>query len=83
MHTTLPIGRSSASAFVNRVPKGLVSSSQVAPLLWPGIVAVATNGINYWLVSIGLASREQRVCAHWTFAIGIVVAGVALFWLLF
>jgi hypothetical protein len=64
-------------------PRTIFVVSQVVPLLWPGIVAVATNGINHWLVSIGLASRENRLCAPSTFAAGIIVIGVALFWLLF
>jgi hypothetical protein len=64
-------------------PRTIFIASQVLPLLWPGIVAVATNGINHWLVSIGLASRENRLCAPSAFAAGVVLGGVALFWLLF
>jgi hypothetical protein len=64
-------------------PRTIFITSQVVPLLWPGIVSVATNGINHWLVSIGLASRENRVCAPPLFAVGMILFGVALFWLLF
>jgi hypothetical protein len=65
-----------------RTPQIFIAS-RVAPPLWPDVVAAATNGINHWLTSIGLASREQCFRAPSAFAAGIILGGVVLFWLLF
>jgi hypothetical protein len=54
--------------------------------LWPGLWAFALLSMNHWLVSIGLAShvfsrRTRRPL--WLFAAAIILAGAALFGVLF
>lgn len=67
-------------------PRVIFSVSQSLCLLFPGLMIVAANGINHWIVSIGLASHVDGRSHHRSpliFASFIIIVGIAVFWALF
>jgi hypothetical protein len=67
-------------------PRGIFAASQILCFLWPGLLVMAANGINHWLVAMGLASHVDGVNRNRTplvFAGAVIVLGILLFWALF
>lgn len=67
-------------------PRIMFAMSQALCFLSPGLLMMAANSVNHWLIAIGLASHVDGRTHNRSpliFAVIVILLGIALFWALF